>query len=109
MSSTPNIALSFLAVKKSNFTYDIFRRRLADDEEPVLGTRYLPQDCEEQSDPPVERHRYEVAFEPKPGFEQVRVPAWIEQGLTDEVLHQALVRRIPARDRGVGADVSVQP
>jgi hypothetical protein len=35
-----------------------------------------------------------VAFEPKPGFEQVRVPAWIEQGLTDEVLHQARVRRI---------------
>ena len=48
MSSTPNIALSFLAVKKSNFTYDIFRRRLADDEESVPGTRYLPQDCEEQ-------------------------------------------------------------
>ena len=94
MSSTPNIALSFLAVKKSNFTYDIFRRRLADDEESVPGTRYLPQDCEEQSDPPAERHRYEVVVEPKPGFEQVRVPAWIEQGLTDEVLHQALVRRI---------------
>lgn len=105
MASTPNIALGFLAAKESNFSYEIFRKRLADDAESVPGTRYLPEDCERQNGPAAERHRYEISLEPKPGFEQVRLPAWIEQGLTGEVLHKALLRRI--EDAGLQGETEI--
>jgi len=105
MSSTPNIAVGFLAARESNFEYQIFRRRLTDQEESVPGTRYLPADCEKQSDTPAERQRYEIAFEMRPGFEPVRVSAWLEQGLTDEVLHNALIRCTD--DAGLRSDIEI--
>lgn len=105
MASTPNIALAFLATKESDFTYEVFRKRIPDNEASVPETRYLPQNCTKERSTATERHRYEISFEAKPGFEKVRLPAWIEQGLTDEVLHQALIRRI--QDAGLEGDTEV--
>jgi hypothetical protein len=93
MASTPNIALSFLAAKTNDFSYTIYRKKLEQDQESVPGTRYLPDDCTNQSTAPAERHRYEVSLQSRPGLTKVPISAWIDQGLTDEVLHQALVSR----------------
>lgn len=94
MTSTPNIALSFLATKDADFTYAVYRKKLGADAESVPGTRYLPDDCAAQSAGRTERHRFEVSLQPKTGFEQVRLSAWVDQGLTDEVLHHALLSRV---------------
>jgi len=93
MVSTSNIALSFLAAKTPDFTYTIYRRRLQQDQEAVSGTRYLPEDCTDKRLESAERLRYEVSLQPRPDLDPLRVSAWIDQGLTDEVLHQALLNR----------------
>jgi hypothetical protein len=95
VSSTSNIALSFLALKAPDFTYLVYRRKLGYNQESVPGTRYLPDDC---TDHAAERHRYEVSLQPKPGLTEVYVSAWMDQGLTDEVLHQALLSRTRQSD-----------
>lgn len=98
MASTPNIALSFLAVKDADFTYVVHRKKLGSEQESMPGTRYLPEDCASQHAISEKRERYEVSLQPKTDFEEVRVSAWINQGLTDEVLHQALVARTRQTD-----------
>lgn len=98
MVSTPNIALSFLAAKDVDFTYVIHRKKLDQEQESVPGTRYLPEDCANQHAVTAERNRYEISLQPKAGFEEVRVGAWIDRGLTDGVLHQALANRAQEPD-----------
>ncbi len=93
MTSTPNIALSFLATKAADFSYSIYRRKLADRDESVPGTRYLAEEFENGQATSAEKHRYEISLEPKTGFEKVKLSAWSNQGLTAQVLHQALIRR----------------
>jgi hypothetical protein len=98
MVSTSNIALSFLAAKTPDFGYTIYRKKLERDQDAVPGTRFLPEDCSDRKADGAERQRYEVSLEPRPDFEKLRVSAWIDQGLTDEVLHQALVSRTRQSD-----------
>lgn len=98
MISTPDIALSFLAVKDADLTFVVHRKKLDPEQVSVPGTRYLPEDCTSQHAIAEERERYEVSLQPKAGFEEARVSAWINQGLTDEVLHQALVTRTRQTD-----------
>jgi hypothetical protein len=92
VNSAPDIALNFLPLASSNFFYTIYRKQLDDTQPSVPGTRHLPQDCSE-SNVISERHRYEVALQQREGFESVQISAWIDQGLTDEVLYSALVAR----------------
>jgi hypothetical protein len=89
--STSNIALSFLAVTQSDFTYTVYRRKLGPDEEAVVGTRDLPEDCLAPATSLTERHRYEVSLQPHDGLEQTAIRAWVNPGLTTAVLHQALI------------------
>ena len=91
-----NIALSFLAVKSGDFTFTVYRRRLTPDEESVPGTRELPEDDGEEAQK--ERYRYEVSLQPKEGLKKTTIRAWTNIGLTDEVLHQALVARVQHDD-----------
>jgi hypothetical protein len=93
MVSTSNVALSFLPAKTPDFAYTIYRKKLERDGEALPGTRYLPEDCSDQRPDTAERQRYEVSLQPRADFEKLRVSAWIDQGLTDEVLHEALVSR----------------
>jgi hypothetical protein len=105
MVSTPNIALSFLAAKTPDFAYTIYRKKLERDREAVPGTRYLPQDCTDQMSGAAERQRYEVSLQPRADFEKLRVSTWIDQGLTDEVLHEALVGRTRQPDLQVDTEL----
>ncbi|WP_158920956.1 Piwi domain-containing protein [Acidisphaera sp. S103] len=98
MAETSKIALSFFALKAADFSYIAYRKRLAPGQEAVPGTRNLPVSCEAYAEGPVERHRYEVSLQPRAGFEQVRVAAWVDQGLTIEALHTALVIRTQDSD-----------
>jgi hypothetical protein len=98
MASTRNIAVNFLAVKTANFTYTVYRKKLAPDQDSVPGTRDLPEDCLSAPITSVERHRYEVSLQPKDGFDATPMGAWINQGLTDEVLHQALISKVQQAD-----------
>ena|SRR6266446_3455088 len=106
MASTRNIALNFLAVKAATFTYTVYRKKLAPDQDSVPGTRDLPDDCLSAPAPSVERHRYEVSLQPKDGFERTQIGAWINQGLTDEVLHQALLSRVQQADLQTDTELS---
>jgi hypothetical protein len=106
MSSTSNIALNFLAAKTGSFSYTIYRRKLAPNQEGVPGTRYLPADCTGHGSVSDERQRYEVILEPKDGFEKVTIDAWIDQGLTDDVLHKALVARTRQPDLSPNTELS---
>ena len=101
MASTRNIALNFIAVKTANFSYMVYRKKLARDQDSVPGTRNLPDDCLSAPATSVERDRYEVSLQPKEGFEATQMGAWINQGLTDEVLP-----RVQKADRSTDAELS---
>jgi hypothetical protein len=90
-SATPTIAINFLRIGVSDFSYTIHRRTLAPDEVSVPGTRNLPDDC--LAIRVGERKRYEVSLQPRPGFEELKIRAWIDQGLTNDVLYKALAER----------------
>lgn len=94
--STLNVALNFLAVKSPDFSYAVYRRPLGADEESVPGTRDLPEG--ELDERQAQRHRYEVSLSPKAGLEPATVRCWTNVGLTDEVLHTALLRRVRQAD-----------
>lgn len=93
-----DIALSFLPINAGDFEYQIYRRRLAEDEPSVPGTRALPEKLESASDPEKQWHRFAISYDSKPGFEPFRVTAWLNHKLTVEVLHQALRKRCSQRD-----------
>jgi Piwi domain len=93
-----NVALSFFPLKDSDFSYTTYRRELSAHQESVPGTRWLPETCDNVVKGPAERRRYEVSLQPKAGFGKVRVTSWVDQGLTDEVLHSALVERSQQAD-----------
>jgi hypothetical protein len=106
MASTRNIALNFLALKTADFTYTVYRKKLTPDQVSVPGTRTLPYDCLGAPATSVERHRYEVSLQPTEGFEATRMGAWINPGLTDEVLHQALICRAHQSDLSADTELS---
>jgi hypothetical protein len=98
VTAAPNLALNFLAIAQENFSFTIYRRLLVDDEKSVPGTRYLPADCSDGSNPYADRRRYQVLLAPQAGFEKITVGAWFEHGLTEEVLFQALLHHCQSSD-----------
>lgn len=94
MPSQDSIALSFLALKSSDFTYTIYRKKLAADEGALKGTRFLPDDCSVRANAETERSRYAISLQPAEGYEQATAHAWIAPGLTTEVIYNALSSRV---------------
>jgi hypothetical protein len=91
MPSDPSyIALSFLAVTPQDFEYPVYRRELLASEQSTPNTYLMPRNPGAPRDSAVKPVRYEVSFEPSIGFEQTRVGAWTNSGLTLNVLHRAL-------------------
>ncbi len=103
-SSHDRIALSFLPVK-GDFAYSIYRRELKETDQSVPGTRWLPRDLSKKEEPADKRVRYEVSLNPVEGHEEVTLGAWVEVGLTADVLHQALVKQ--CQDGTLATDVEI--
>ncbi len=91
-SSRDRIALSFLPVK-DDFAYLIYRKELEETDQSVPGTRWLPRDMAAKEQPGGKRIRYAISLSPLDEYEKVTVGAWVDVGLTADVLHNALVRR----------------
>ena len=98
------IALSFLPVK-GDFAYLIHRKELGESEQSVPGTRWLPRDLSRREEPGEKRSRYAVSLSAVDGYEELKISAWTEVGLTAEVLHQALVKQ--CQSPALAADVEV--
>ena len=98
MTVSDHIALSFLALKSQDFTFKIYRKELTTEEESIRGVRFLPKDCKADSSPERKTFRYAVKLTPHDGFEEVIIRAWVNPGLTIEVLHQALTDRAKVDD-----------
>lgn len=90
--SHDRIALSFLPVK-GDFTYSIYRKELKESDQSTPGTRWLPRDLSKKEAPGEKRTRYTVSLTPADEHDEVTLGAWVEVGLTAEVLHQALVKQ----------------
>jgi len=98
MSVLDRIALSYLALREQDFTFTIYRKELATEEKAVHGTRYLPKDCQSESFSKEKNIRYVVSLAPQDGYEKAVIGAWVNSGLTTEVLHQALLERCKKED-----------
>jgi len=98
MSAPDHIAISFIAVKSQDFTFTVYRKKLEADQEMVPGTRYLPTDCVAASSSDRDTFPYVVSLCPQEGYEEVPAQAWTSPGLTQDVLHQALLSRATASD-----------
>jgi hypothetical protein len=87
------IALNFLPLEEQDFLFTVYRRKLATTAQSVPGTHRLPEDCTADDVRSAERLRYEIALEPRDGFTETPVRAWVSAGLAIQVLYQAIVAR----------------
>lgn len=96
--SIPNhIAISFLAVKPSDFTFTIYRKELKADQTSAPGVRWLPVDCAATGGLRDQNtFRYVVKLDPQDEYEEITIRAWVNPNLTQEVLYQALLNRAAA-------------
>lgn len=92
MPSSTQVALNFLALQSQDFQFRVYRRQLDDDENSPPGTRWLPVNLQNTGDN--EAKRFEVSLQPKHGFDEVTVGAWLCPPLTVEAIHHALVTKI---------------
>jgi Piwi domain len=91
-SNHDRVALSFLPVK-GDFSYSIYRTELNESDQSVPGTRWLPRDLSKKEESGDKRSRYAVSLSFVDGYDEVKIGAWVDVGLTADVLHQALVKQ----------------
>ena len=103
-SFTDRIALSLLPIK-GDFSYSIYRRALNELEQSIPGTRWLPRDLSKREEIADKRARYAVSLTRLEGYEDVTINAWVDVGLTADILHQALVRR--CQQARISSDVEI--
>jgi Piwi domain len=99
--SSDRVALGFLALSVNDFAYSIFRKELTPNEVAVPGTRTLPRKIGEFTSGPRNHSdwsRHAVALSAVEGYERVTASAWIDAGLTLDVLHGALLARCQSDD-----------
>lgn len=90
------IALNFLAIKPSEFRFEIFRRLMAPPEQSITGQRNLPIDLTGNSRG--QRGRYEISFERREGFDPAEVSSRLNSPLTIDVIFRALRARCASED-----------
>jgi hypothetical protein len=71
ISSGNRIALNFLPFREQDFAFVVYRRPLAETDQSVPGTRWLPIDCMAHPKGESQRHRYAVSL----GKQQTMPPA----------------------------------
>lgn len=91
-------ALSFLALKRKDFEFSVYRKRLGAGDQSIPGTRFLPS-------PEGGSVRYAVSLEPQADFERAAISAWVNPGLTVEVIHKALVARSKLADLASSVEI----
>src|SRR5260370_29501826 len=98
LSSSRRIALNFLPIREQDFTFRIYRRKLATTDQAVPGTRWLPENCIGDVSTDTERFQYVVSLLKADRYEETSIRAWVHPQLTVHVLHDALVARSRADD-----------
>ncbi|MHB8656107.1 MAG: hypothetical protein ACYDA9_19795, partial [Terriglobia bacterium] len=101
-SHTDRIALNFLALKFQDFNYQIYRKELGQNEVAVSGTHWLPRDLSpalgQAKASVLERTRYIISLQEIDGYERITLGAWVNPGLTLDVLHRGLDVRCKEAD-----------
>lgn len=92
MPSLSQVALNFFALQPQDFSFRVFRRQLDDSEQSPPTTRWLPINL--QSNASSNAKRFETSLQPKDGFDEVTLGAWVCPPLTVEVIHAALIEKI---------------
>jgi hypothetical protein len=98
VTSGRKVALNFLPLREQDFTFAIYRRKLATTDQAVPGTRWLPIDCTGEVKADTERFQYAISLTKTDGYEEISIRAWVNPQLTIHVLYEALVTRAQADD-----------
>lgn len=99
--TTYEIELSFFPLVNSEFQFLVYRRPLADWEQPVAGIRTLPEKEYAASESRVDRkskRRFEISYLAKDGFDPYHCYSWVEANLTLDILFSVLKARCDQQD-----------
>jgi hypothetical protein len=98
------IALNFLPLGVSDFSFHVYRRPLLAGE-TATSQRWLPEDIADPHASSNPGRFYEISFEARPDHEAVRVGAWVNPQLTLDVIHRALLKRVQQADLKASTEV----
>ena len=98
------IALNFLPLGVSDFSFHVYRRPLLAGE-TATSQRWLLEDIADPHASSNPGRFYEISFEARPDHEAVCVGAWVNPQLTLDVIHRALLKRVQQADLKASTEV----